>query len=128
MEKINFKNKGETGAVPVNAENLNLLQTNVENAITSLPDEIRNGCYFKSFTGKVSINIFSNYYWDTCFLICSTNVSIINLKGTDTPTIKDIYGSHGFSATYDGKKVVLSNLETWEHYMIFCTDGVTKIE
>lgn len=33
MEKINFKNKGETGAIPANANNLNLMQNNVENAI-----------------------------------------------------------------------------------------------
>lgn len=33
MEKINFKNKGEVGAIPANANNLNLMQNNVENAI-----------------------------------------------------------------------------------------------
>lgn len=33
MEKINFKNKGETGANPINANNLNLMQDNAENAI-----------------------------------------------------------------------------------------------
>lgn len=32
MEKINFKNKGETGAIPINANNLNLMQDNVENS------------------------------------------------------------------------------------------------
>lgn len=31
MEKINFKNKGEDGAIPINNTNLNLLQDNVEN-------------------------------------------------------------------------------------------------
>ena len=35
MEKINFKNKGETGAIPINANNLNLMQTNVENSFKS---------------------------------------------------------------------------------------------
>lgn len=33
MEKLNFKNKGETGAIPINANNLNLMQDNTENAI-----------------------------------------------------------------------------------------------
>lgn len=33
MNKIEFKNKGETNAVPINADNLNLLQENVEAAI-----------------------------------------------------------------------------------------------
>ena len=35
MEKINFKNKGEAGAIPINADNLNLMQTNVENSFKS---------------------------------------------------------------------------------------------
>lgn len=35
MEKINFKNKGETGAVPFNANNFNLMQDNVENSFKS---------------------------------------------------------------------------------------------
>ena len=35
MEKINFKNKGETGAIPINEENLNLMQDNVENSFKS---------------------------------------------------------------------------------------------
>lgn len=35
MEKINFKNKGETGAIPINANNLNLMQDNVENSFKS---------------------------------------------------------------------------------------------
>lgn len=33
MERINFRNKGETGAIPINADNLNLMQDNTENAI-----------------------------------------------------------------------------------------------
>lgn len=35
MEKINFKNKGEPGAIPANADNLNLMQNNVENSFKS---------------------------------------------------------------------------------------------
>lgn len=35
MEKINFKNKGEPGAIPINANNLNLMQDNVENSFKS---------------------------------------------------------------------------------------------
>ncbi|CDE49499.1 unknown [Firmicutes bacterium CAG:460] len=36
MEKLNFKNKGETGAIPINADNLNLMQTNVENEFNNI--------------------------------------------------------------------------------------------
>lgn len=35
MNKILFKNKGETDAVPINASNLNLLQDNVENEMNA---------------------------------------------------------------------------------------------
>lgn len=35
MKKINFKNKGETGAIPFNANNFNLMQDNVENSFKS---------------------------------------------------------------------------------------------
>lgn len=35
MEKINFKNKGEPGAIPANADNLNLMQNNIENSFKS---------------------------------------------------------------------------------------------
>ena len=35
MEKIIFKNKGEEGAIPINADNLNLMQDNVENSFKS---------------------------------------------------------------------------------------------
>ena len=35
MEKINFKNKGEPGANPINADDLNLMQNNVENSFKS---------------------------------------------------------------------------------------------
>lgn len=35
MEKIIFKSKGETGAVPLSPENLNLMQDNVENSFKS---------------------------------------------------------------------------------------------
>lgn len=38
MEKLNFKNKGETGAIPINADNLNLMQTNVENEFNNISD------------------------------------------------------------------------------------------
>lgn len=35
MKKINFKNKGEPGAIPANADNLNLMQNNIENSFKS---------------------------------------------------------------------------------------------
>lgn len=40
MEKINFKSKGEPGAIPASAENLNLMQDNTENAINEIKPSI----------------------------------------------------------------------------------------
>lgn len=40
MEKINFKNKGEVGAIPANADNLNLMQDNVEEAINETKSSV----------------------------------------------------------------------------------------
>lgn len=39
MNKIDFKNKGETEVTPINADNLNLLQDNVEKAINELSNK-----------------------------------------------------------------------------------------
>ena len=36
MEKLIFKNKGETGAFPINADNLNIMQTTVENEFNNI--------------------------------------------------------------------------------------------
>lgn len=127
MEKINFKNKGETGAVSINADNLNLLQTNVENSINSLPEEIKNGCYFKSFANTTNIAIFS-CGWDVCLLISSQYISILQFQDTDVPVIKDVYGTHAFSCSVNGNTVTLSNLYSWDHYIIIGSNGVTKIE
>lgn len=44
MNKIDFKNKGEANAVPINADNLNLLQDNAEksiNEITNLLNDLK---------------------------------------------------------------------------------------
>lgn len=63
MKKINFKNKGETGATPVNADNLNLLQTNVENEFE---------------TSSTNINLLNNLFENPVgeFLLWEGNVLI----------------------------------------------------
>lgn len=152
MEKIDFKNKGETGATPVNADNLNLLQDNVEdsindskiqlkstktesneagyncNYINSLTEEIRNGCYTCAFSSKTSVNIFSRSNYDNCLVISSACISILQMQGTNAPIIRDVYGTHYFSVTFDGTKIVISDLYDWDRYIILGSNGVTKIE
>lgn len=59
MEKINFKNKGETGAIPINANNLNLMQDNVENSFksskTTSDTDTYNCNYINQITSKSAI-------------------------------------------------------------------------
>lgn len=58
MTKIDFKNLPDT-STPINATNMNALQTNVENAINALPSEIiesgtnTNGSYVKYSDGTM---------------------------------------------------------------------------
>lgn len=56
MEKLNFKNKGETGAIPINADNLNLMQDNVENSFksskTTSDTDTYNCNYINQITSK----------------------------------------------------------------------------
>lgn len=148
MEKINFKNKGETGAVPLNAENLNLLQTNVEESINNSKIQLKstktesndagyncnyinslmNGCYTCAFSGKTNVNIFSRSNYDNCLIISSTYISILKMEGTNDPIIRDVYGTHAFSTAFDGTKMVVSDLYNWDRYIILGSNGVTKIE
>lgn len=59
MKKLNFKNKGETGAIPINANNLNLMQTNVENSFksskTTSDKDTYNCNYINQITSKSAI-------------------------------------------------------------------------
>lgn len=59
MEKIIFKNKGEEGAIPINADNLNLMQTNVENSFksgqTTSDTDTYNCNYINQITSKSAI-------------------------------------------------------------------------
>lgn len=59
MEKINFKNKGEPGAIPINANNLNLMQDNAENAINeNKPSVITVGLNSNTeITGSTTIQL-----------------------------------------------------------------------
>lgn len=55
MEKINFKNKGEPGAIPINANNLNLMQTNVENSFKSSMTNSDTDTYSCNYINNLNI-------------------------------------------------------------------------
>lgn len=63
MQKINFQNLPST-TTPVNATNLNALQTNVENAIPTKISDLTNDSSFveyKSVVSNVDLNDYKNY-------------------------------------------------------------------
>lgn len=56
MEKINFKNKGEANAIPINSTNLNLLQDNVENSFKTIPTTSDKDTYSCNYINNVMQN------------------------------------------------------------------------
>ncbi len=76
MNKIDFKNKGEVGAIPINAENLNLLQKNTENVINGVVQRGSNitGEWIKFDDGTLitcqekEITISCNEVWGNLFV------------------------------------------------------------
>lgn len=61
MEKINFKSKGETGAIPINADNLNLLQTNVENSFKASKTTSNKDTYNCNYINNIITNLTTDW-------------------------------------------------------------------
>lgn len=76
MNKIDFKNKGEVGAIPINADNLKLLQKNTEDAINEVVERGSNiiGEWIKFNDGSLitcqeqEITISCNETWGNLFV------------------------------------------------------------
>ena len=61
MEKINFKNKGEAGAISINANNLNLMQDNVENSFKSSMTTSDKDTYNCNYINNVITNLTTDW-------------------------------------------------------------------
>lgn len=68
MEKINFKNLPDT-STPLNAENLNTMQNNIENAINVIVESgsNRNGNWIKFGDGTMICTMKIDFYCDADF-------------------------------------------------------------
>lgn len=80
MEKINFKNKGEPGAIPANADNLNLMQNNIENSFKSnktTSDKDTYNCNY--INGIIESGSNSNGNWtkfEDGTMICTRTIAV----------------------------------------------------
>lgn len=82
MEKINFKNKRETGAIPINANNLNLMQDNVENSFKSSMTTSDKDTYNCNYIN----NQFNNLVKLKYFNVTTTNdgtFELLNINSND---------------------------------------------
>ena len=116
MNKINFTNLPDT-STPLNATNMNLLQTNVEDAIT---DSVATQLFYDSTASYVSATLNDNI----------TNYDIITVIGQSTD-------GHQCSTTiykpYNGAKISLcapqnSGTDSYNKYAVYEFTSTTVIQ
>ena len=116
MNKINFTNLPDT-STPLNATNMNLLQTNVEDAIT---DSVATRLFYDSTASYVSATLNDNI----------TNYDIITVIGQSTD-------GHQCSTTiykpYNGAKISLcapqnSGTDSYNKYAVYEFTSTTVIQ
>lgn len=123
MEKINFKNKGETDAVSINADNLNLLQTNVENEFDEIHYILNKylECVFDSdLTFPASNDAHAKVPFDTSYGNDKNNLYLSDYCVTIGKNIKKIKIDYNVrmewdaptSVTYDFM-ITTSNRDLW---------------
>ena len=72
MQKIEFKNKGETGAIPINSINLNQMQDNIETSLEDINTKVK---------GKTILSVkLADDYSPVKEQYCEINTWVENLK------------------------------------------------
>lgn len=108
MEKINFKNKGETGAIPINADNLNLMQNNVENSFKSSKTTSDTDTYNCNYINSLDEKILDIY--STSEQIVGKDENGKNVyKRTFSGTTSDTLNSTTITTDYSGKTIVVKS-------------------
>lgn len=118
MEKINFVNKPNTDT-PINADNLNLLQDNVEESIDSLENNINGTILYEDAEGTIENITLSDYvtnykiidifYRDDNYIFASSRLAVINGAWYTINVIQ--YDSSIHQVIIRGKNIQLSNKE-----------------
>lgn len=124
MDKINFENLPST-KTPVSAENLNLLQTNVDNAKVEKTIIVT--------TAGTDLNNYTNegrYYFDASHT--PTNIpagvnGLLEVLKSDNNFIKQIWYRHGTANTDDFETYVRTRVDAtnWSSWKRFATASVT---
>lgn len=104
MEKIIFKNKGETGAVPLSPENLNLMQDNVENSFksskTTSDKDTYNCNYINQITSKSAIIV---------SLASSTTINVTEAWGFNLIPFDKVQSNFGNAFTLNDDGTITYN-------------------
>lgn len=114
-----FKNLPDT-STPINAENLNhnFNELNKFGDVKLKSKEFSTSAIIKSENGYGIVLVISSQY-----------IALVQLAGNnETPYIKDIYGTHAFTANVSGNNVTLDDLYNWDHYIFIGSNVITEIE
>lgn len=92
-------------------------------------NNLLNGVCPASFNDKSSINITSVNGYGVVVLFSSMYGAVIQFQGSgNNPNVITIYGTTSFTTSASGNVVTLSSLNTWDHYIMFGSNAISKIE
>ena len=90
---------------------------------------ILNGVCPASFNDKASINITSVNGYGVAVLFSTMYGALVQFQGSgNNPNVITIYGTPSFTTSASGNIVTLSSLNTWDHYIMFGSIAISKIE
>lgn len=88
----------------------------------------KNTCIV-SKSGITSATLTSSNGYGRVWVLSGVSLTIVSFNGdNETPTITDVWGTHSFTASINGKVITLSSLANWDHYIFMGTDVITSIE
>lgn len=115
----------EEVTIILNEKSSSLINTYNCNYINSL----LNGVYPYSFNGKASINITSANGYGVIVLFSTLYGALVQFQGSgNTPNVVTIYGTPDFTTSASGNVVTLSSFNSWDHYIMFGSSAISKIE
>ena len=140
MQKISFRDLPNT-TTPINSDNLNLLQSNIEAAFKNAHSESENDTYnckylnnliggvlLKSISGPTSVSITSGNGYGVTTLFSTMYGAVIQFMGNNTiPNVIPIYGTPDFTTSVSGKTVTLSGIHEWDHYIFMGSSIIDEI-
>lgn len=115
MQKINFKNKPSINS-PINADNLNLLQDNVEDAINESISQIKILTAARTATANTATVSYTGVGFKPKFVIALmvADATLYNSKGcTDGTSTKNVYQSAENTYRVNNSLVTYSNYGSW---------------